>query len=215
MKKQSREFEGGGLTANPATLVKAKPEHNARVRFLSGEEETKLLTVLSAIWPEHLPAFLLSIHTGRRASEQFQLKWRDVSFERRMISLPKTKTGKARHIPLNTIALHAIEERKQAQDKFESSQRVNGAARSGQAYVFHNANGETRSTITDAGSMRRWRKPGSKTTQPPARYSRRRLPRWYLCFMRTPTFTHTMFGDTAAIVACVVLWVNCKSVSTL
>jgi integrase len=50
-----------------------------------------------------------------RAGEQFQLKWQEVSFERRMISLPKTKTGKARHIPLNAIALQALQERKLTQ----------------------------------------------------------------------------------------------------
>jgi len=131
-----KAVENHALTANPATLVKAKPEHNERVRFLSTEEETKLLAVLSTNWPERIPAFLLSIHTGMRAGEQFQLKWRDVSFERRIISLPKTKTGKARHIPLNAIALQALEERKQAQNRFESSQRAIGAEHSELAYVF-------------------------------------------------------------------------------
>jgi len=57
----------------------------------------------------------VSIHTGMRAGEQFHLKRREVSFERRMISLPKTKTGKTRHIPLNAIALQALQERQQAQ----------------------------------------------------------------------------------------------------
>src|ERR1035438_520058 len=84
------------LTVNPAMLVKAKPEHNERNRFLSAAEETKLLAALRKNWPQHIQAFLVSIHTGMRAGEQFQLKWREVSFERRMISLPKTKTGKAR-----------------------------------------------------------------------------------------------------------------------
>lgn len=107
------------LTVNPATLVKAKPEHNERIRFLSAAEETKLLTALHKNWPQYVQAFLTSIHTGMRASEQFQLKWREVSFERRMISLPKTKTGKARHIPLNSIALQALHERKQAQEDAE------------------------------------------------------------------------------------------------
>ena len=106
-----KAVENHVLTANPATLVKVKPEHNERIRFLSAAEEAKLLTALRKNWPQHVPAFLTSIHTGMRASEHFQLKWREVSFERRMISLPKTKTGKARHIPLNAIALQALQER--------------------------------------------------------------------------------------------------------
>jgi len=110
-----KAVENQVLTVNPAALVKAKPEHNERIRFLSAAEESKLLTTLRKKWPQHVQAFLVSIHTGMRAGEQFQLKWREVSFERRMISLPKTKTGKARHIPLNSIALQALQERKQAQ----------------------------------------------------------------------------------------------------
>jgi integrase len=107
-----KAVENHVLTVNPATLVKAKPEHNERIRFLSATEEEKLLTVLRKGWPQHVQAFLVSIHTGMRAGEQFQLKWRDLSFERRMISLLKTKTGKARHIPLNAVALQALQERK-------------------------------------------------------------------------------------------------------
>lgn len=79
------------------------------------DEETKLSSVLHKDWAQHVPAFLVSIHIGMRAGEQFQLKWRDVSFERRLISLPKTKSGKARHIPLNAIACSALQERKRAQ----------------------------------------------------------------------------------------------------
>jgi integrase len=127
------------LTVNPATLVKAKPEHNERVRFLSAAEETKLLAVLQENWHEHVAAFLVSIHTGMRAGEQFQLKWRDVSFEQRMISLPKTKTGKARHIPLNAIALQAFHERKRAQQDYAAKRKERGADHADQICVFRDA----------------------------------------------------------------------------
>jgi integrase len=50
-----------------------------------------------------------------RAGEQFGLTWSNVSLEQRMISLPRTKTGKARHIPLNAVTLQALKERKEAQ----------------------------------------------------------------------------------------------------
>lgn len=70
------------LTVNPATLVKARPEHNERVRFLSAAEQTKLLAAFHKSRSQHIPAFLASIHTGMRAGEQFQLQWWDVSLER-------------------------------------------------------------------------------------------------------------------------------------
>lgn len=134
-----KAVENHVLTVNPATLVKAKPEHNERVRFLSAIEETKLSTVLHKDWAQHVPAFLVSIHTGMRAGEQFQLKWRDVSLERRLISLPKTKSGKARHIPLNAIACSALQERKRAQQDHPAKQKEKGADHADQAYVFRDA----------------------------------------------------------------------------
>jgi len=127
------------LTVNPATLVKAKPEHNERVRFLSATEETKLVAALQNDWAQHIPAFLVSIHTGMRAGEQFQLKWRDVSFERRLISLPKTKSGKVRHIPLNAVACSALQERKRAQQDYAAKLKGNGQEHADQIFVFRDA----------------------------------------------------------------------------
>ncbi|HEX4065363.1 MAG TPA: site-specific integrase [Acidobacteriaceae bacterium] len=134
-----KAVENHVLTVNPATLVKAKPEHNERVRFLSAGEETKLTAALHRDWAPHVPAFLVSIHTGMRAGEQFQLKWRDVSLERRLISLPKTKSGKARHIPLNAVACSALQERKRAQQEHAAKQKEKGADHADQAYVFRDA----------------------------------------------------------------------------
>ena len=134
-----KALENHVLTVNPATLVKAKPEHNERVRFLSATEETKLLAALQKEWAQHVPAFLVSIHTGMRAGEQFQLKWRDVSLERRLVSLPKTKSGKARHIPLNAVACNALLERKRAQQDQAANQKEKGKEHADQVYVFRDA----------------------------------------------------------------------------
>lgn len=127
------------LTANPAALVKAKPEHNERTRFLSAEEESRLLTVLNQNCPQHIPAFRVSIHMGMRAGEQFQLKWCDVSLDRRQISLAVTKNGKARHIPLNAIALRALQERKRVQQDYRAKRKEKGADLGEPVYVFRDA----------------------------------------------------------------------------
>jgi integrase len=134
-----KAVENHALTVNPATLVKAKPEHNERVRFLSAIEETRLLAALHKGWSPHVPAFLVSVHTGMRAGEQFQLKWRDVSLERRLISLPRTKSGKVRHIPLNAIACRALRERKGAQRDQAAKQKEKGKGQTEQVYVFRDA----------------------------------------------------------------------------
>jgi site-specific recombinase XerD len=43
-----------------------------------------------------------------RAGEQFGLQWGQVDVERKILTLPKTKNGTMRHIPLNSVALAAF-----------------------------------------------------------------------------------------------------------
>lgn len=43
-------------------------------------------------------------------SEQYGLQWSQIDFERRQIHLPKTKNGDQRTIPLNSVALAALNE---------------------------------------------------------------------------------------------------------
>jgi integrase len=45
---------------------------------------------------------------GMRPSEQYGLDWTKVDLTRNFVSLPKTKTGKPRHIPLNAVAVAAF-----------------------------------------------------------------------------------------------------------
>jgi len=97
------------ITVNPASRIKRKAEHNDRIRFLSSAEEQKLTAVIRESWPHYLPVFLISIHTGMRASEQWGLEWSAVSLSRKTITLHKTKPGKTRHIPLNAVALSALQ----------------------------------------------------------------------------------------------------------
>lgn len=98
------------IIVNPASRIKRKAEHNDRIRYLSATEEKKLTTVIRENWPHYLPAFLFSIHTGLRAGEQWGLEWSAVSLARKSITLHKTKAGKTRHVPLNTVALAALKE---------------------------------------------------------------------------------------------------------
>ncbi len=60
-------------------------------------------------FPEFLPHLLLSLHTGMRMSEQYGLRWNQVDLERRQIHLRKTKNGDPRTIPLNAVALGALQ----------------------------------------------------------------------------------------------------------
>jgi integrase len=97
------------IDRNPAAGIRRKTESTGRVRFLSDAEQTRLRAAVKRRFPEFLPHFLLSIHTGMRMGEQYSMRWNQVSFERRQIHLPKTKNGHPRIIPLHTVALTALE----------------------------------------------------------------------------------------------------------
>lgn len=96
------------IERNPAARIRRKTEGNGRVRFLSNQEEDALRKAIQDRFPEFLPHFLLSIHTGMRMSEQYGLHWNQIDFERRQLHLPKTKNGDPRTIPLNAVALGAL-----------------------------------------------------------------------------------------------------------
>jgi integrase len=99
----------GKVTVNPARLVPPRHENNARLRFLSREEYTKLAAIIERDHPDHFPSFVVSIFTGMRLGEQFSTTWNQVDFERRLIRLTKTKNGSARNVHLNSTALAAMQ----------------------------------------------------------------------------------------------------------
>jgi site-specific recombinase XerD len=102
-------IRGGKVKENPARLVKHRLEDNARIRFLSDDEEKALRKVIEARCPEHLPELDLALHTGMRLSEQYGLTWADVSSARRVLTIQRSKNGTARYVPLNQSAIYALE----------------------------------------------------------------------------------------------------------
>ena len=102
-------IRNGKVKENPARLVQHRLEDNARIRFLSAEEETKLRAAIQASCPNHLPELELALNTGLRLSEQYTICWQDVSLVRRTLTIPRSKNGTTRHVPLNQAALRALE----------------------------------------------------------------------------------------------------------
>lgn len=100
----------GKVTNNPAQLVKHRPEDNVRVRFLSPEDDVKLRKAIQRNNPDGVPEFELAMNTGMRLSEQYGLTWANVSLERHVLTIPRSKNGASRHVPLNQSAIRALEE---------------------------------------------------------------------------------------------------------
>ncbi len=101
-------IENDKVSVNPARLVRRRREDNARIRWLSAQEESRLRAVIQADYPGELPAFDLALHTGMRRSEQYRLTWECVDLERRQITIPRSKHGGIRYIPLDNTAVEAL-----------------------------------------------------------------------------------------------------------
>jgi len=104
-------IRSGKAKANPVKDTPHRRESNQRVRYLTEAEEVKLLVVIRDRCPEREPELLAALHSGMRRSEQFRtaqvpdggLKWDFIDFRAGVIRLPRSKSGKSREIPMNSV----------------------------------------------------------------------------------------------------------------
>ena len=82
--------------ANPIKGVKMPTVQNQRQRFLSYGEADLLLTELSKTSKQLHDMALLSLHTGLRAGEVFNLKGQDLNFENELINISDPKNNATR-----------------------------------------------------------------------------------------------------------------------
>jgi integrase len=69
-------------------------------------EEEKLFLSLPL---EYHVLVLIALHTGMRKTEQLSLKWEDVDFRQKVITVRESKAGKARHIPMNQVVVDRLQ----------------------------------------------------------------------------------------------------------
>jgi integrase len=97
-----------GKTAdNPVKKVKFAREQNERIRFLSPDEEIRLLSEYAA---QLKPLVITALHTGFRASELLSLTWSDIDFRRRIITVRAAyaKSGESRSVPMNKVLTETL-----------------------------------------------------------------------------------------------------------
>ncbi len=110
LKKASMEW-GIGLPGGIPTAAVSMPKlPRARDRRLVGDEETRLLdgcAASGAAWL--LPLVILAIETAMRAGELLSLSWSRIDLNGRVATLPDTKNGELRRVPLSRRAIETLQ----------------------------------------------------------------------------------------------------------
>ncbi len=113
------------IESNPCFRVKKLKLNNQRVRVLSGEEETRLLSALGD--NESVKNIVtVALHTGMRRGEIFNLKWFDVDFTRGLIQIQKSKTNRKRIVPINKTVKSMLENLKRKSEYVFPSPKTGG-----------------------------------------------------------------------------------------
>ena len=100
-----------------------RKENNQRVRYLNQydplptgvaylkncrDEESRLMAAIRKKYAFHLQEVEIALNTGLRRREQYNTEWPNVNFERKVLTVPRSKHGESRHIALNSVALAAF-----------------------------------------------------------------------------------------------------------
>jgi integrase len=99
------------LDDTPMRKVSKLREPRGRVRFLSDDERKALLRACKESKSPLLnPLVVTAISTGARLGELLSIRWKDVDFQRNVITLQETKNNERRAVPLSGPALELVKE---------------------------------------------------------------------------------------------------------
>lgn len=105
-------IDNGLIESNPCRSVGQLREENFKIRFLTIEEEKALFKAIETAYEDKTgnllypyiylkPIVICALQTGMRRAEIFNLKWSQIDFKEGFIEVLKTKSGKARKIPIS------------------------------------------------------------------------------------------------------------------
>lgn len=98
----SMAYDNGLVDTNPVRRVHRLREAPARERYLTDDEEKRLLEILAGRRAQYLrPIVVVALRTGMRQGEILGLKWKHVDFDQKTIYVAHTKTGQPRKIPMS------------------------------------------------------------------------------------------------------------------
>jgi len=137
-----------GINQSPAYGISLKREKAKKQGFLNEEEMKTLLRSAKEMNYPWYPVWAMALLTGMRNGELFAVKWSDIDFEKRTLSVTKsydrkthliksTKSGDWRTVPINEDLYHLLSDLKpQTIDAEFVLPRVGGWARSNQAVIL-------------------------------------------------------------------------------
>jgi len=113
--------EEGLIDRNPCTGISVRVSEVELKAFTNSEAEI-FLREAKLCTHRFYPVWVVALLTGMRSGEMFALKWTDIDFDNRMISVSKqwtskngfcsTKTRRTRMVPISDDLLHFLKERK-------------------------------------------------------------------------------------------------------
>jgi integrase len=99
-----------GIQDNPVKEIKNIKDDNKIERYLTETQTKGLLDAVRLSDNEMLQYIVLFlIYTGARKREVLDARWRDIDWAQRSWRIPKTKSGKVRHVPISSGAMSVLE----------------------------------------------------------------------------------------------------------
>ena len=126
-----------GVDSNPVKEIRNIKDDNKIERYLTEQQTVVLLRAVRQSKSEMLQFIVLFlIYTGARKREVLDARWRDIDWAQKSWRIPKTKSGKVRHVPLSTGAMKLLEHvRLQIRDGLLSDQPIFANPKTGQPFV--------------------------------------------------------------------------------
>ncbi len=109
-----KAVEWGYLEQNPAEGIKQSPEKLREASFLEKEEVPRLI---SACDDRIRPLIVAAVNTGMRWGELMALEWQDIDNKRGHIIVRDPKNSEARHVPMNSAVISALEDHRKRQTR--------------------------------------------------------------------------------------------------
>lgn len=97
----------GNIDRSPMDGFSLLKTPRGRLRFLTDAEEARLKEIML---PANFCLLRFAILTGLRREEQFALVWSNLDFKNRVLTIPVSKHGDTRHVPLSGEAVEILQE---------------------------------------------------------------------------------------------------------